>query len=135
MKRLSSLLLGSIVLAASTMGIADTGTVSVVVQATSFDAKTGMLTGTLPGGATSDFLRTGTTAFLPGNPNQLPPGPCKAITKVWNLAIKDNAPRFVFDVLMFDMAIAKCSTRISIPGGTPTTGGTVPPIVQVTPGN
>jgi hypothetical protein len=135
MKRLSSLLLGSIVLAASSLGIADTGTVTMVVKASSFDTKTGVLTGTLPGGVTSDFLRTSTTVFKPTDPTQLPPGPCRAISKVWNLAVKDSAPRFVFDVLMFDMAIAKCSTRISIPGGTPATGGTAPPIVEVSPGN
>lgn len=134
MKRLTSLLLGSLVMATSGLGIADSASVDMVVQTTHFDAKTGLLSVVIPGGGSTELLRTGTTTYEATVIKKLPPGPCRAIGKVWNFAVQDHAPPLVFDILLFDMALAKCDARVSVPAGTAASGGTASPILAIKPG-
>ena len=137
MKHLASFLLGSVVFAASSLGVAGSPSVDMVVTVTNFDAKTGLLVGTLAGGAAADFQRTGTTTYQPTDPHQLPPGPCRQIAKVWNFALKQQAPPFIMDLLLFDMSLSKCQVRVATPPGAPasTGGGGAMPILAIKPGN
>ena len=133
MKRLASLLLGSLVMATSGLVMADTP-VDMLVQTTHFDSTTGILSATL-GSGSMEFARSGTTTFEAAIIKKLPPGPCRQIGKVWNFAIKEKAPPIVFDLLMLDMALAKCDALVRTTEVAPVAGGTPFPMIAIKPGH
>ena len=121
MRKLLATLVASLFVATSGVSLAGGGGPELPLRVSSFNIGDNVLTGTIPGGASAEFVVGPGTIWGPGgDPKQLPPGPCKAISYEWNALASHGRLNLVSGRILLEiMAVFKCSVAVGVPVDNP----------------